>query len=319
MGHGRSLCVSKDLQCWTPGRTPRCNIGDIAKKLQYRDVIVSSDKPLCIATLLNIDVTKILRGPEDRRIHRLWLHMPSAYMGVPRSIIFNSAPKLKEKGVRWAISTFLVRTKHLYNIILTSKNPSFQGHPIPDGLLVQIPGIIISFPGTPKALHKSLLKLQDPLLGDTCFVKISNDVWYKMTPFRTMQPDSIEAQEKSTIHDLIQEDSEDCVTLTSSTIELISTDRPCHALFAKRLHMRDGVTFAEARRTCVISVICRMENEMMRAADQCAQALPQDKIVLSRISAESLRNEEDINAGMACAGANDPRKGGRGSSRCYYR
>ena len=136
-------------------------------------------------------------------------------------------------------------------------------------------------------------------MGDTCFVKISSDVWYKMTPFRTMQPESREAQEKSTIHDLIQEDSEDCVILTSSTIELISPHRPCHALFVKRLHMRDGVTFTEARRTCVISVICRMENEMMRAADQCAQALPQDKIVLSRISAESLRNEEDINAGMA--------------------
>ena len=309
----------KIFNAGTPGYTPRYNIGDIAKELQYRDVTVPSDEPLCIATLLNIDVDKILQGPEDLRMHRLWLNMPSAFMGVPRSIIFNSAPKLKKKGFRWASSTFLVRTKHTYNIILTSKDPSFQGHPTPEGLLVQIPGIIISFPGTPKALHRSFLKLQDPLSGDTCFVKINGDVWYKMTPFKTMQPESIEAQKKSKIHDLIQGDSEDCVILTSSNIELISTDGLCHALFAKRLHMRDGVTFAEARRTCVISVVRRMGNEMMRAADQCAQALLQDKTVLSRVGAESLLNEEDLNAGMAVLERMIREKGGRGSSRCCYR
>ena len=195
---------------------------------------------------------------------------------------------------------FPSKTKRLYNIILTSEDVGLQGSPTPEGLLVQICGREISFPRVPQGLPRAFLRLLDVLLNKICYVKDTNDHWYAMTiRDNVIQAESVKNQKKRTMHDLIQEDSEDCTVLTASSSDQLSIDGICHAVFAKCLHMQDGVTFAETRATSTLSRRSRLETEMMKAADQCAQALLRDESTLSTIGKESFQNEEDINTGLA--------------------
>lgn len=75
--------------------------------LKHRSVSVPSDEPLLISNLLGLDIGKLLGGPGDTRIHRLWSLMPSARRGIPKIILFRLGPRLKTQGFRWAPSTLL--------------------------------------------------------------------------------------------------------------------------------------------------------------------------------------------------------------------
>ena len=94
------------------------DLGSVEAGLQHRSVSVPSDEPLLIANLLDLDVASILNGPcpltncanvgcDHSRIHRLWLLMPTAFQGIPRTILFRVGPRLSEPGYRWAPSTLL--------------------------------------------------------------------------------------------------------------------------------------------------------------------------------------------------------------------
>lgn len=111
------------------------DLGSVEAGLRDRSVSVPSDEPLLIANLLELDVTYILNGPcplascanagcDHSRIHRLWLLMPAAFQGIPRTILLHVGPRLNEPGFRWAPSTLL--HKGTSNIRLqpqsTSKN-----------------------------------------------------------------------------------------------------------------------------------------------------------------------------------------------------
>ena len=96
------------------------DLGSIVAGLQNRSVSVPSDEPLLIANLLSLDVVKILTGPchlancagsgcGHSRIHRLWLLMPEAFQGIPRTILHRVGPRLSEPGFRWAPSTLLYK------------------------------------------------------------------------------------------------------------------------------------------------------------------------------------------------------------------
>ena len=96
----------------------REDLGTIEPGLRHRSVSVSSDEPLLIANLLDLDVTSILIGPcplancaksncDHSRIHRMWLLMPAAFRGIPRNVLLRVGPRLSEPGFRWAPSTLL--------------------------------------------------------------------------------------------------------------------------------------------------------------------------------------------------------------------
>ena len=79
----------------------------LEEALQFRSVSVRSDEPLLLGNLLGLDVAKILNGPEDTRIHRMWSLMPSAVRGIPKAIVFRLGPRLKEEGYHWAPATLM--------------------------------------------------------------------------------------------------------------------------------------------------------------------------------------------------------------------
>lgn len=101
-------------------REQHSDLGSVEAGLRDRSVSVPSDEPLLIANLLELDVTYLLNGPcplatcasvgcDHSRIHRLWLLMPAAFQGIPRTILLHVGPRLSEPGFRWAPSTLLLK------------------------------------------------------------------------------------------------------------------------------------------------------------------------------------------------------------------
>ena len=132
--------------------------GDLAMvevALQYRSVSVSSDEPLLIGNLLDLDVAELLKGSDETRIHRMWSLMSSAVCGIPKNILFRLGPRLREEGYRWAPSTMLYREDSNAPLQMMVKEEDDQGFLTEHGLKVRLSGYHISFPQRPSGLPAS--------------------------------------------------------------------------------------------------------------------------------------------------------------------
>lgn len=72
----------------------------LMRNLQRRRTTKAEDEPICIATLMDIDLGKFERMPSMEDIYRYLFRLP-------RNLIFAGSPRLKTPGFRWAPSTFL--------------------------------------------------------------------------------------------------------------------------------------------------------------------------------------------------------------------
>lgn len=145
--------------------------------LQGRAVSVEIDEPLVIGTLLGLDMSKIIDGPEESRIHRMWSLMPSATRGIPRDILFRVCPRLKESGFRWAPATMLNRSSR--NMFLdTTSGDAGRGLPTPNGLLVRLPGFRIIIPSQRKGLPPNPWNIIDPRNQDRMSLRGEDGSWY---------------------------------------------------------------------------------------------------------------------------------------------
>jgi len=88
----------------------------IQRMLPFRATTKASDEALCLGSLLNLDVQRILSVPKAARMETLWSQMPH----IPPDVIFWIGPKLQRKGFRWAPSTFLNGRDLHHNSELTS-------------------------------------------------------------------------------------------------------------------------------------------------------------------------------------------------------
>lgn len=80
---------------------------DVLKGLLYRSVTVPSDEPLIIATLMALDLSRILACKPRKRMNVLWRMIATSPSGVDKDILFHTAPKLQRRGLRWAPRSLL--------------------------------------------------------------------------------------------------------------------------------------------------------------------------------------------------------------------
>lgn len=79
------------------------------RALNFRTVSVPSDEPLCIATLLTLDIAYVVAAGDDAdvRMARVWELIARAYGGVPAALaLYNSNP-IQIPGWRWAPRSLL--------------------------------------------------------------------------------------------------------------------------------------------------------------------------------------------------------------------
>lgn len=76
----------------------------LAMALEFRTTSNNSDEALCLATLLELDVSSLLRGSKATRMQNLW----AQFDHIPLGVIFDwVGPRLDAKGFRWAPKTFM--------------------------------------------------------------------------------------------------------------------------------------------------------------------------------------------------------------------
>ena len=126
----------------TPKRIP--NLAVLDRALSYRNTTVPSDEPLCIATLMDLNMDRILPLCGEERMATVWdLIAEKNEGGLPSRMIFLEGPKLEKKGYHWAPSTLLASSDRLYRfhtrVLQWNKTP--RGTLTPEGLLAPYTGL----------------------------------------------------------------------------------------------------------------------------------------------------------------------------------
>lgn len=126
----------------TPKRTP--NLALLDRALSYRNTTVPSDEPLCITTLMDLNVDRILPLCGEERMATVWdLIAEKNEGGLPSRMIFLEGPKLEKKGYHWAPSTLLPSSERFYSfqtrVLGWYKTP--RGTLTAEGLLAPYPGL----------------------------------------------------------------------------------------------------------------------------------------------------------------------------------
>ncbi|KAJ5591438.1 hypothetical protein N7450_005410 [Penicillium hetheringtonii] len=75
----------------------------ICSSLGDRNTSVASDEPLCIGTLLGLNVLQLAQAPPELRMQKLWKMIPL----VPFSFLQSQMVRLESPGLSWAPKTFL--------------------------------------------------------------------------------------------------------------------------------------------------------------------------------------------------------------------
>ena len=85
--------------------------------LKHRGVSVLTDEPLCIGTLMLLDLAAILAvEPKDRRMQKVWEMLAIKHGGLPSQIIFFEEPRINEDGWRWAPQSLLEMGKGIHDM-----------------------------------------------------------------------------------------------------------------------------------------------------------------------------------------------------------
>ncbi|KAI9373784.1 hypothetical protein BJX61DRAFT_541453 [Aspergillus egyptiacus] len=131
-----------------------------------RTTSVPSDEPLCLGTLLGLDVLHIAQTPPHLRMQEFWRMLPC----VPTSILDSHLDRLDVPGLSWAPKTFLrsiqAQTRHGLPSHWEGGMGIGKAESITDnGLMIQRPGL--------------LAKAGSIFMGPISFFKFENDdIWY---------------------------------------------------------------------------------------------------------------------------------------------
>lgn len=111
--------------------------------LMYRSVTVPSDEPLLIATLLGLDLSRILASEPIRRMSILWQMIGTSKFGINKFIIFHLGAKIDERGFRWALQSLLPRDSHYFVPVPNGQEDRgfLTTDPNAKGLVVELAGL----------------------------------------------------------------------------------------------------------------------------------------------------------------------------------
>jgi hypothetical protein len=124
----------------------RADLSVLGEALQYRGVSVASDEPLCIGTLMSLDLDLIVRVQPEDRMKKAWELIAESRGGIPAQMIFFEEQRINALGWRWAPSSFLTIERGIFGGETRSVRwrDAQLGQLKPLGLRVTFPGYRIS-------------------------------------------------------------------------------------------------------------------------------------------------------------------------------
>lgn len=124
-----------------PNGTPK--LGLLDRAFSHRNTIVPSDEAFCIATLMNLDIDRILGMSGEDRMVQIWDLIKEKNRGeLPCRMIFLEGSKIQKGSFRWAPSTLLPSTERFHNVQtrITRWHETPRGNITLDGLFAEYPG-----------------------------------------------------------------------------------------------------------------------------------------------------------------------------------
>jgi len=87
------------------------------ESLKYRSVSVATDEPLCIGTLMSLDLDAILSvQPKEDRMQKIWELVAALHGGITSQIIFFQELRIDTPGWKWAPKSLLQMQKGISNL-----------------------------------------------------------------------------------------------------------------------------------------------------------------------------------------------------------
>ncbi|KAI9871761.1 MAG: hypothetical protein M1830_002482 [Pleopsidium flavum] len=117
---------------------PFATIQGIVIALHERSTSVATDEALCLGTLTDIDMEKLMEVPPEARMKRFW----SLQAGYTGDMIFWTGCRMEDEGYRWAPASFMHQILELLPGGLDSNSKS-MAHRTDEGLMVKYPGVIL--------------------------------------------------------------------------------------------------------------------------------------------------------------------------------
>ena len=249
---------------------PGADLYTVDTALQHRSVSISSDEPLLIGTLLSLDVSRILDGSDETRIHRMWSLMPAAVRGVPKHILFRLGPRLTEEGYRWAPSSMLYHEKS--NAVLqTTRKGDNQGTVTQHGLMVRLCGYHMSFPQRPSGLPANPWGM---ILDENLFWMRDNKAcWYTVRRrWPSVEGDYL-TEEK--FNGVMRSRTNLWVTHLETDFQARSdeVEQTSTALLTRLFQEADEVKYVQSYMHIHVGKLQKASCEMFEAAYRCAQKL----------------------------------------------
>jgi hypothetical protein len=165
---------------------------DLQWSLFFRTVTVPSDEPICLATLLSLDISAIAAATtHEDRMALVWSELARRYGGIPPRVIFIEDQPMTKSGFRWAPLSLLRSSSPTGSIIsandkairfsMAGLNASAAGVPTPRGLRVRFAGARIG--SRPLAPGFELHPWQGMLRSREDMLQVKHDAtgaWYRL-------------------------------------------------------------------------------------------------------------------------------------------
>ena len=302
------------------------DLGSIEAGLQNRSVSVPSDEPLLIANLLDLDVFDILNGPcplancagsgcDHSRIHRLWLLMPAAFQGIPKTILHRVGPRLSEPSFRWAPSTLLykeplnsmlqsrVQSKKTDTTTTDSRPTSLvpenmdRGIPTSRGLLVRFTGYSFSMARCPAGIPYNPWNVRQQEGGIN--LRGVDATWYMIDRRLPAERDSFLSTKS--LREVVEEAGGNLwVTHVESALskpQLVAQakggQQVTDALLVSLESDENGIKYVQTKLHVNVAVVRIEMQKLFETAYQSAKQLPQDLAQILR-AAKPADDQDDI-------------------------
>ena len=162
------LGISRNRMLMPQDRQQKAHI--IGYGIQDRSVSVSSDEPLCLSTLFDLEVAKVAEKPPLERMQEVWRLLSETDLQIPLPLLFSSSPRLTTPGYRWAPSTIINTDTPALLFIQTG-----MGRLQPEGLQVKLPGVLLS---PIKAAEGRTISEPNLLADRPTYFRDNNGSWY---------------------------------------------------------------------------------------------------------------------------------------------
>ncbi|KAL8807650.1 MAG: hypothetical protein Q9200_004599 [Gallowayella weberi] len=262
--------------------------------LEFRSVSVLSDEPLLIGGLMNLDISHILNGSMETRMHRLWSLINSAPGGIPKNLLFSRGARLRQPGFRWAPASLLA-PKGGRDGNLRSRDADNQGYLTPAGLRVRLAACTIQMASAPKGLPRNPWNMSGNTDDNSIFCRSSSGSWFLIYGKYHGSQEGNEAGEQMSLRGSLRNASRSHTLLLPEAFKFDGSPETRSGLLVHGDGEQDGISKVASDLIVEVGIKVGTTQTLYEAAFQASRLLLADEITAryTELAIEDERTQKD--------------------------